>query len=81
MGQGGECPDCGEVIAQATKPQQTKSQAAQVQADQVPSEPTQADEPAQPRQAPWHFKLLLGGIVVYLGYRAYQGVEWLAHHL
>jgi hypothetical protein len=36
---------------------------------------------AQPKKAPWHFKMLLGGLVIYLGYRAYQGVEWLAHHL
>jgi hypothetical protein len=36
---------------------------------------------APARKAPWHFKALLGGIVVYLGYRAYQGVEWLLHHL
>ncbi|MGH9125355.1 MAG: hypothetical protein ACRDZ8_11615 [Acidimicrobiales bacterium] len=50
MGKDGECPTCGEVIA-------------------------------QPRKAPWHFKLLLGGLVIYLGYRAYQGVEWLAHRL
>ena len=32
-------------------------------------------------KAPWHFKVLLVGVVVYLGYRAVQGVEWLAHHL
>jgi hypothetical protein len=50
MGQGGECPTCGQVIA-------------------------------PPRKAPWHFKFLLGGVAVYLGYRAYQGVEWLLHHL
>jgi len=30
---------------------------------------------------PWHFKLLAGSLVVYLGYRAWQGVEWLAHTL
>jgi hypothetical protein len=36
---------------------------------------------AAPKKAPWHFMVLLGGIAVYLGYRAYQGVEWLAHHL
>jgi hypothetical protein len=50
MGKGGECPTCGQVIA-------------------------------QPRHAPWHFKVMLIGLVVYLGYRAYQGVEWLAHRL
>lgn len=50
MGQGGECPTCGRVIA-------------------------------PPQKAPWHFKVLLGGTAVYLAYRAYQGVAWLAHHL
>jgi hypothetical protein len=32
------------------------------------------DEPLDP--IPWHFKLLLGAIAIYLGYRAFQGVEW-----
>jgi hypothetical protein len=36
---------------------------------------------APPKKAPWHFKFLLGGVVVYLGYRAYQGVEWLLHRV
>ncbi len=30
---------------------------------------------------PWHLKLLLGAIALYLGYRAFQGVEWLVHAL
>jgi hypothetical protein len=30
-------------------------------------------------KAPWHFKLMLVALVLYLGYRAYQGVDWLAH--
>ncbi|MHB8680978.1 MAG: hypothetical protein ACYDA2_02640 [Acidimicrobiales bacterium] len=32
------------------------------------------------RKVPWHFKLMIAATIVYLGYRAYQGVEWLAHH-
>jgi hypothetical protein len=36
---------------------------------------------APPRRAPWHFKILLVGITVYLGYRGYQLVVWLTHHL
>jgi hypothetical protein len=32
-------------------------------------------------RAPWHFKLLLVAVVLYLGYRAYQGVVWLVQHL
>ena len=41
---------------------------------------TQTEAQARPR-APWHFKMLLVATVVYLGYRLYQGVFWLAHHL
>lgn len=33
------------------------------------------------RRAPWHFKLLAVGTVVYLGWRAYQGIGWLVHHV
>ena len=36
---------------------------------------------APPQKAPWHFKVLLVGVTVYLGWRAYQGIAWLAHHL
>ena len=28
-------------------------------------------------KAPWHFKLLVGAVIVYLAYRAVQLVEWL----
>jgi hypothetical protein len=30
---------------------------------------------------PWHFKALVGAVALYLGYRAFQGIEWVAHHL
>ncbi len=33
------------------------------------------------RRAAWHFKLVLAATAVYLGYRTYQGITWLAHHL
>ncbi len=32
------------------------------------------------RHVPWTFKAMLVATVVYLGYRAYQGIAWLAHH-
>ena len=28
-------------------------------------------------RAPWHFKLLVAAIVLYLGWRAVEGVGWL----
>jgi hypothetical protein len=43
--------------------------------------PTCGQVIAPVKKAPWHFKVMIGGITVYLGYRAYQGVEWLLHHV
>jgi hypothetical protein len=34
---------------------------------------------APPTPTPWHFKLLLVALVLYLGFRAWQGIEWLVH--
>lgn len=31
--------------------------------------------------APWHFKLMLAALAIYLGWRAVQGVEWLVQQL
>ena len=50
LGEGGECPSCGRVIA-------------------------------EPPKVPWHFKLLLAALVLYLGFRAWQGLAWLAHRV
>jgi len=30
---------------------------------------------------PWYFKAMLVASVIYLGYRAYQGITWVAHHV
>lgn len=46
--------------------------------------PTAGDEELAQRAdggAPWHFKLLIGVTTVYLGYRLFQGMVWVAHHL
>ncbi|HWH34475.1 MAG TPA: hypothetical protein VNT56_04075 [Acidimicrobiales bacterium] len=32
-------------------------------------------------RAPWHFKLLAAAVVVYLGWRAVQGVVWVVGRL
>ena len=37
--------------------------------------------PAEHRPSPWYFKFMLVATVVYLGWRAYQGVGWLIHHV
>jgi hypothetical protein len=64
MNPDGSCPTCGTVLA---TPKLAES-AADVRSKQ----------PRPVPKAPWHFKLLLGALAVYLGFRAFQGVEWLA---
>jgi uncharacterized paraquat-inducible protein A len=39
--------------------------------------PTCGTAIAAPVKTPWHFKLLLAAVVLYLGWRAVQLVEWL----
>ena len=43
--------------------------------------PTCGRELDPPIKAPWHFKLLVVSMVVYLGWRAWQGVEWVLGRL
>jgi hypothetical protein len=30
---------------------------------------------------PWYFKTMIAASIVYLAYRAYQGIDWISHHL
>ena len=34
-----------------------------------------------PPKAPWHFKLLLVALAIYLSWRAWQGVTWVIHRM
>jgi DNA-directed RNA polymerase subunit RPC12/RpoP len=43
--------------------------------------PTCGSEPLDHRKSPWYFKFMLVASVIYLGYRAFQGVTWVVHHL
>jgi uncharacterized paraquat-inducible protein A len=33
------------------------------------------------RPIPWYFKAMIVASIVYLGYRTYQGVTWVIHHV
>jgi hypothetical protein len=43
--------------------------------------PAAEAEATEDRGAPWHFKVLIAVTAVYLGYRLFQGIFWVAHHL
>jgi hypothetical protein len=70
----GTCPTCGHPVDAGH---------AQSASLNEPTAPTaleaNTEEPLDP--VPWHFKLMLGALAIYLGYRAFQGVEWVVQHL
>jgi hypothetical protein len=35
----------------------------------------------QHRKIPWPFKVMIVITIIYLGYRAFQGVTWVIHHV
>lgn len=39
--------------------------------------PTCGNVIAAPARVPWHFKLMLLALILYLGWRAWQGIAWL----
>ena len=62
----GACPTCGRRVDPGS-------------ARSVADAPAGDDNHLGP--IPWHLKLLGGALAVYLGWRAWQGIEWLAHNL
>ncbi len=64
----GTCPTCGAAV--------DPGKAAPATDD--------LDAPAEGKgrwQIPWHVKALLGVFAIYLGYRTFQGLEWLVKQL
>ncbi len=93
MAEGGACPSCGQVLAAPAQVGATRAPAP-VGASSGPKEAAVAPVPgpagapvagptmrAQAKKAPWHFKLLLVGVTVYMVYRIYWLVEWLPKHI
>jgi hypothetical protein len=58
----GKCPTCGRPLGEPRKVDPAK---------------VNLKELAGEEKMPWHFKLLVVALVLYLGWRAFQGVEWL----
>jgi len=64
----GDCPTCGRHVADAVT----------TATDDAPPEKLRKfnDEPT-----PWHFRVLVGGVGVYLAFRLVQGIAWVAHRI
>ena len=81
----GACPRCGAPVdpgrAHPPEPDAAHDATPVPEADPDP-DPTSAAEGASDADdtmpLPWHFKALVAAIVLYLGWRAFQGIEWVA---
>jgi hypothetical protein len=47
-----------------------------VVAERAAADPDRSAEQATATRAPWHFKLLVLAVVLYLGWRAVEGIAW-----
>lgn len=76
----GRAPTEGETPAVAGPPTGAAATAEVPLASSAPSASASSATPTgdeeTPLPIPWHFKLLVGAIALYLGWRAFQGVEW-----
>ena len=80
----GTCPSCGRVVeaGRAHAPDPATPGAAVGRAGIGASPPAPAgavvdDDDDDRPPIPWHLWLLLAALAVYLGYRAFQGLEWI----
>lgn len=93
----GTCPECGSTIInphrleRVRKGRGSSADAAAVRAERRSetggaktedgrSAPTVGADQGDER-TPWHFKVLLVALIIYLGWRLIQGILWVAHKL
>ncbi len=79
----GTCPSCGAQVTSTSQLRRARrgrgsgADAMAVRAD--PAE--ESEDEAEQSRAPWHFWVLVVALVIYLGWRLFQGIVWLAHKL
>ena len=86
LAEDGACPSCGRALT--ARPKRRAPAAASVGApvDGEPAMATAGDAGSSTRVtrakgAPWHFKLMVVGVTVYMIYRIYWLIEWLPKHV
>ena len=75
----GTCPTCGGAVdpgrAHAVSPPPAVEAGERDQTTAGSDAAGEDDEDLPP--VPWHLKALGAALVIYLGYRAFQGIEWI----
>lgn len=89
----GTCPDCGSAIIsprsleRARRGRGSSADAMATRSERAAMTGAQAAEGAEPasnaadEKTPWHFKVLLVALILYLTWRLVQGIVWVAHEL
>ncbi|MFZ4516189.1 MAG: hypothetical protein ACOYN3_07755 [Acidimicrobiia bacterium] len=67
----GACPECGDAVSR----QETSALVAREETLEPGSPEAESFNDAPPKM-PWHLKLVLGALALYLGYRCVELVEW-----
>ena len=76
LGAGQTCPSCGRVLAPVGG-----GEAGEGGDGQITPTPGGTTSLARAKGAPWHFKLMVFGVTVYMIYRIYWFIEWLPKHI
>ena len=66
----GSCPHCGQFVEPGHA-----HEAAEYRGEVDPADAVVIDDEAS-RGIPWHLKLILGALALYLGYRFFEAAAW-----
>jgi hypothetical protein len=72
MGAGRACPSCGRVLV---------TSGGAEEAGHTPATSGGPTSLTRAKGAPWHFKLMVVGVTVYMLYRIYWLIEWIPKHI
>ena len=70
----GTCPTCGRTVEPGHA--HVAAPSTPVPDEQPAKQPGDADDDEELPPIPWHLWLLAAALAVYLGYRAFQGLQW-----
>jgi hypothetical protein len=72
------CPTCDRYLAPSTVRTDGNCPTCGRPVDKAELAADETEREALP-PIPWHFKLLVVAVAIYLSYRLYQGIMWLVH--
>ena len=75
------CPSCDRFLSPSTVLADGTCPTCGRTVDPGSAHAPASEEETELDPLPWHFKLLVAAIALYLGYRAFQGIDWLINML